>query len=208
MIVSQDPKTLLESGLLALGLAAPEGAVQKTLEYLTLLQKWNQVYNLTAITDPVEAVIKHALDALSVAQFITRSPIVDVGSGGGIPGVLLALFLPQYSFVLLDKSLKKTRFLREVVLKLSLKNVEVVESRLESYQPESPFKIVITRALMEASRFIQLSRALCDWDGEFLLMKGKMLEAELALLTAPYVLHPLKVPFLNEERHLLSVKNS
>lgn len=176
------------------------------LDYLALMRKWNQAYNLTAITDPEQMVIRHLLDSLSILPFIGESPVLDVGSGAGLPGIPLAIALPQRSFILLDSNGKKTRFLTQAKIDLGLKNVEVVHNRIENFQPKQPVAIVTCRAFAALDTILDSTRHLVTSNTRILAMKAK---EEKTVLPAGYEQvgsHELYVAFLDEPRCLIEIK--
>ncbi len=199
----------LVSGLQALQLELPESVVEGLLAYLAMLAKWNRAYNLTAVRDPLEMVTRHLLDALAVVPHLPEGRIIDVGTGGGIPGIPLSLVFPERSFTLLDSNGKKTRFLVQAKAELGLDNVTVVHQRVENYQPDQRFDCVITRAFASVADILTGSRHLLTTDGQMVAMKGEVPEKELATLPEGYHLLeviPLTVPGLEQEqRHLLRI---
>ncbi len=197
----------LSSGCAALGLELPAPAIDKLLDYIALLAKWNQAYNLTAVRDSAEMVTRHLLDSLAVAPHLTGLRIIDVGTGAGLPGIPLAILFPERQFVLLDSNGKKTRFLVQAKASLGLDNVTVVHSRVEEYRPEEPFDTVITRAFAALTDILSLCQHLISPAGAVLAMKGDATEAESvpeAFRLAGVV--ALNVPGLaHEKRHLIRV---
>ena len=202
----------LEAGLLEAGLNLPESVCQKLLDYLALIQKWNKVHNLTAVRDPEEMVTLHLLDSLSVLPHIKSGRLLDVGSGAGLPGIPLALCLPDLQVTVMDSSHKKASFMRQVKAELNISNLEVVCGRVEDYQPEQLFDIVISRAFSDLNQFVTLTKHLCKVDGQWLAMKGVHPYDELAQLDTvpaqaiPAKVVPLKVPGLQAQRHLVFLK--
>jgi len=195
----------LSKGIKDLGLVATDTQQQQLIAYLNLMVKWNKAYNLTAIRDPEQMLIKHILDSLAVCPFIDDSSLVDVGSGGGLPGIPLAIMFPNQAICTLDSNSKKTRFQNQVKIELSLDNLEVIHGRVEALR-ERHFSQVISRAFASIIDMVTLSQALVAEKGVFLAMKGRYPDAELADLPPIYRLlqsHPLRVPGLEEERHLL-----
>lgn len=200
-------KDLLGGGLSSLGLDL--GHKPALVEYLDLLQKWNKPFNLTAVRSKREMVIKHLLDSLSVMphlELVRR--VCDVGTGAGLPGIPLAIYLPDTHFVLLDSNGKKTRFLQQVVNQLDLKNVEVVQDRVEKYQPQERFDVVISRAFADLNRMCRVTDHLLSDDGRWLAMKSQTAESEISDLDLDFTVQKtvnLKVPFLNDARMLAIV---
>jgi len=186
--------------------------------YLAELEKWNHAYNLTAIRNPAEMVTRHLLDSLVVLPHLpdrasdsATAPLrlLDVGSGGGMPGILLAIVRPQWQVTVLDGNGKKARFLRHIVRALALTNVEVAESRVEVWNAPQLFDRIISRAFAALAEFVQLSDHLLAGDGRWLAMKGKVAASELAELPANRTvetIHALEVPGLQEARSLVVVR--
>lgn len=198
----------LDAGVAALGLALPEGARDGLLAYVALLAKWNKAYNLTAVRDPVEMVIRHLLDALTVLPHLPPGRVLDVGAGAGVPGIPLALARPSLELVLLDSSAKRTRFLLQAVAALGLDHATVVHSRVEDYRPGSPFDVVIARAYAALDVLLGQVRPLLASGAAVLAMKGLFPEEELAAVPAGFRVAevvPLTVPGLDAERHLVRV---
>lgn len=201
--------TALELGLASLRQTFPNNFSAKLLQYIQLLQKWNQVYNLTAIRDPLEMVSKHILDSLSIAPYVTGQRIIDVGTGAGFPGIPLALAFPEKEFVLLDSNAKKTRFLQQAVQELGLCNVRVVTSRVEAYKEAQSFDHVVTRAFASLQQIWLSTHHLCVHNGNVLAMKGACLPEEINELTAVQIkVTPLKVPGLIAARQLIIMQDN
>ena len=165
---------------------AREQFLEKLTLFGNLLKKWNKVYNLTAITDTTEIAHKHFLDSLLVLPYLQGNRILDVGTGAGLPGIPLALSCPDKQFVLLDSNSKKTRFLKQAVTELALKNVEIVHSRIEEYAPEIKFDIVLTRAFAQLDIIVQKTAHVLAPQGEIIAMKGKCEEEELSALSGEF----------------------
>lgn len=195
----------LKKGVNALKLSLSDAQVSNLIRYLNLLIKWNKAYNLTAVRDPLEMVNRHLLDSLSVVPFVSGKRIIDVGSGPGLPGIPLAICYPELLVTTLDSNGKKTRFQLQVKTELGLKNLTVVNKRVENCDFE-PFDQVISRAFASLDDMINWTHQLCHQDGVFLAMKGLYPEKELSALPAGYELkscHRLSVPGTEGERHLL-----
>lgn len=210
MIDFETLKTFL-GGKLSQANYAIDSAVQHQLtEYLLLLAKWNQAYNLTSVRDVREMVTQHIVDSLSVASFVHGKRILDIGTGAGLPGIPLALQMPEREFVLLDSNGKKTRFLTHVIQTLKIKNVTVVQARAEAFKPEVCFDSVITRAFSSLAEFLEKTQSLCCSDGLFLAMKGNYPTEELVEISEQFnvvAVHPLQVAGLDAQRHLVVIQH-
>lgn len=212
MVEGMNNKDVLSKGLARLELDLADTAQQQLLDYLALLQKWNKVYNLISRKESDNLVVRHLLDSLVVLPYINSgSRIVDVGSGAGLPGIPLAIACPQCHFTLLDCNSKKARFRNQAVIELGLKNVTVVDARVEEYDPEQGFDGVISRAFATIADMLIVAGHLAAPGGRFLALKGVYPDQELAALPDNYRLdevYPLDVPFLGAERHLAIVAHS
>ena len=184
----------------------PVFAQQKAIAFLQCLKKWNQTYNLTAIRDIDAMITHHLLDSLSVAPYLEGQSILDVGTGGGFPGIPLALYFPEKQFTLLDSNGKKTRFLLQAVTTLRIKNVQIVQMRVEDYHTPPCFDAIIFRAVKSIPEMIARSEHLCGKNGRFLAMKATYPVKELQNLSNPFTVQALTVPGLNAERHLIIVE--
>ena len=201
----------LDEGLAALaaaGIALPPQAGDKLAAFLALLAKWNRTYNLTAIRDPGQMVTHHVLDALSVLPHLPprAARVLDVGSGGGVPGLPLAIARPASTFVLLDASQKKGAFLQQAAIELGLGNVEAVTARVEDYAPAAPFDVVVSRAFSDLATFARAGLRLLAPAGRLLAMKGALPSDEIAALPpgVRVVATPtIVVPGLDAARHLV-----
>lgn len=204
----------LSAGIGGLDLECPLDVQAQLLDYVRLLQKWNAVYNLTAVRDPGEMVTRHLLDSLAVYPFLgNKQRILDVGTGAGLPGIPLALLSaqthPERQFVLLDSNSKKTRFMQQAVTELGLANVQVAHARTEAFQSEQLFDVVVSRAFASVADMLAGAGQHCALDGVILAMKGADPAAELVDLDAGFVVeqvHRLEVPGLGEDRHLVSLR--
>lgn len=197
-------KTKLKQGLLEMGLEITEATQQKLLDYLALIHKWNKVHNLTAVRDPADMVTLHLLDSLAVLPYIKAKRLLDVGSGAGLPGIPLAICLPQLQVTVLDSIEKKASFMRQAKAELGLGNLEVVSGRVEQYQPSELYDVIISRAFSDLQLFTRLTQHLGAPGGQWLAMKGVLPQAELSHIDIqPSRIAPLKVAGLEAQRHLL-----
>jgi 16S rRNA (guanine527-N7)-methyltransferase len=203
--------TTLLDGARALALDLDEAQLAKLVAHLDLLDDWNTRMNLTAIRDRPSQLTKHLLDSLTVLPYLQGERIADVGSGAGFPGIPLAIVAPQRHFTLVESTGKKCRFLEHVRDTLELKNVEVVQARAERYQPDVRFDTVIARAVGPIADLVKVAGPLVVGGGRLLAMKGRYPEAELAAKLNGWkvaAVHPLTVPGLAEERHLVELVRS
>ena len=198
----------LMRGIAQLGLKITPEAQQNLLNYLALLQKWNRVYNLTAIRQPEQMVSHHLLDSLAVLPYLWPGRWLDVGCGAGLPGVVLALMRPEWAFTLLDSNSKKTSFVQQAVIELGLRNVSVCCTRVEDWQPGQCFDGIISRAFAETADFTAQTRRLLAQEGRWVAMKG-VPDQELERLPADVRVEriiPLQVPGLEAARCLVILK--
>jgi 16S rRNA (guanine527-N7)-methyltransferase len=199
----------LQQGLTALPLQLSDETQEKLLQYLYLLEKWNRTYNLTAVREINQMIPKHLLDSLAIMPWVQPQRILDVGTGAGLPGVVLALTQPTWHWVLLDSNAKKIRFIQQVIIELGLKNVETVCARLEHYQPTQPYDSIMSRAFAELATFYHLSMKWCAPEGCLLAMKGVYPEQELTALhhfPVEITTYPLTIPQLAAQRHLVMMR--
>ena len=196
----------LEQGLAELGLALQPAAQQKLLAYAALLYKWNRTYSLTALREQDKAVSHHLLDSLAVLPFVPEGTLLDVGSGGGMPGIPLAIARPELRVTLLDSNSKKAAFLKQAAIELALPNISVHCGRVEQYHPQDCFSAITSRAFAELADFVVLTRHLLRSDGAWLALKGLWPHDEIARLpqdVAVAAVHRLAVPGVDGERHLV-----
>lgn len=199
----------LGGGLEEMGLHLDPVTQMGLLNYVALMQKWNKVYNLTAVRDPEKMVTQHLLDSLAVLPHLVGRRVIDVGTGPGLPGIPLALANPALEVTLLDSNHKKTSFLRQACLELGLKNTTVVCERVEAWRPDEKYDVVISRAFSDLAEFAGLVLHLCSGTGLMLAMKGVYPHEELTRLPATVELQgvePLRVPGLAAERHLVLLR--
>lgn len=198
----------LAQGIAQLELNVAPDVQQKMLEFLELLQKWNRVFNLTAIRQPDQMVSNHLLDSLAVLPYLQPGRWLDVGCGAGLPGLVLALMRPHWTFTLLDSNSKKTSFVQQAVIELGLHNVNVCCARVEDWQPHEQFDGIISRAFAETAELVALTRHLLAKNGCWAAMKGTPGQ-ELERLPADIRLEqviPLHVPGLDAARCLVILK--
>tara|TARA_B100000446_G_scaffold82830_1_gene78247 strand:- start:6845 stop:7492 length:648 start_codon:yes stop_codon:yes gene_type:complete len=196
----------LRDGAKTMGVTLNDTQVMQLLNYIQLFNKWNKTYNLSAIRDIESQVDRHLLDSLSVVPYIDADTIIDVGTGGGLPGIPLAIVFPQKKFTLLDSAGKKMRFLFQVKTELKLDNVQIENRRVETFEPEHPFDAVISRAFASLKDMTDGCRHLLAEGGVFYAMKGLYPTDELSALEKNYKVsdsYPLHIPREDGERHLL-----
>ena len=188
-----------------------EQQLAQCIQYVALLDKWNSAYNLTSIRDPQEMLIKHVLDSLVVAPHLIGERFIDVGTGPGLPGVLLAIYYPDKEFTLLDSLGKRIRFLNQVKMQLKLQNITPIQSRVEDHQPVSGYDGVISRAFASLNDMLSWCKHLPAPDGRFFAMKGAAVQEEIAALpdfVKVDAIHNLQVPQLDAQRHLVVLSKS
>lgn len=203
----------LEEGLAALTIDSGDLPLTRFIDYLELLSRWNSTYNLTAVREPVAMVAYHLLDSLSLLPYLDRSGHVcrrclDLGTGAGLPGLVLALARPDQHWVLLDSNAKKTRFLQQARMQLDIGNIEVVRERITEYAAEIPFDVITARALAGLDKLCRWSQPLLAPGGRLLAMKAGPDAHELdslAGLPADYRAHHLTVPGVDGPRSLIEV---
>lgn len=201
----------LAAGIAALGLELDDATQQHLLAYGALLMKWNKVYNLTAIRDEASMVDLHLLDSLSILPYVKASRIADIGTGGGLPGIPLAICHPDMEVSLVETVNKKASFLQQAKIELGLANLSVHNVRVETLKPAEPYPAVISRAFSSLLDFVSLTEHLVAADGLWFAMKGVYPEDELACLPPGFVLresHRLAVPGVDAERHLLIISRN
>ena len=199
---------LLQQGIDRLGIAVSRDAQMKLIDYLSLLVKWNRVYNLTAIRDPRQMVVQHLLDSLAVIPHINGERWLDVGSGAGLPGMVLAVARPDWHVTLLDSNSKKTGFLQQAVIELGLGNVQVQCARVEEFHAPDRYDRIISRAFTELGDFLRITRHLIAAQGRWVAMKG-LPEQELRWVPDDCLVEKiitLDVPELAAARSLVIVK--
>jgi 16S rRNA (guanine527-N7)-methyltransferase len=199
-------RRILETGLDTLQISWNEAQIGRLLAFLKLIEKWNKAYNLTAIRNIEDMARLHLLDSLAVLPFLKGRRVIDIGTGAGLPGIPLAVFLPETQFTLLDSNAKKTRFVQQAVLELKLGNVVVCHSRVEAFQPPHKFDTVITRAFAALPAIIQATAHLLDEQGVLLAMKGQNPREELAEVKVKSSLVSIETPGVEAERCLVIIE--
>lgn len=200
----------LDAGLAKLGLEVDATARERLLALLALLHKWNRAYNLTAVRDPEQMVMRHLLDSASVATAVRGPRLLDVGAGAGLPGLVLAILDPSLEVTMLDGNGKKVRFQRQAVLELGLENVTPVQARVEHFTTRD-FDQIVSRAFAQLATFVELTRPLLAEGGEWLAMKGRDAASELAELPPDVTLierRDLEVPGDAAQRVLLRLRRA
>ena len=201
----------LAAGITALGLELDDITQQRLLAYGALLMKWNKIYNLTAIRDEASMVDLHLLDSLAILPHVKAESIADIGTGGGLPGIPLAICHPDMEVSLVETVNKKASFLQQAKIELGLANVSVHNLRVENFKPAEPYPAVISRAFSSLLDFVSLTDHLVAPDGLWYAMKGVYPEDELAALPPGFVLkesYRLAVPGVDAERHLLIISRN
>ncbi len=197
-------ETLLLGGAKKMNIKLDEEQLSKLLEYLTLITKWNKTYNLSAIRTMEEGVKKHLLDSLSIMPFIGKSPLLDVGAGAGLPGIVISIMRPELSVNVLDTVGKKCRFMQFVKSQLGLKNLTVLNERVEVFESQRCFGQITSRAFAKVNKTLELTQhLLCD-NGRYLLMKGVNIGQES--LPEGTKIHQLCVSNVSNERFLLEIR--
>ena len=201
----------LDRGIEALQLGLSAEVRAKLLAYVELIHKWNRVYNLTAVREADRMLTHHVLDSLAVVPHIRGTRLLDVGSGAGLPGIPLALAMPQSHVTLLESNHKKATFLKQATIELNLSNADVVNERVETWRAPGEFDVVISRALADLSEFVMLAGRHCAPGGALAAMKGVYPHEEIGRIPAGFEVEKtiaLVVPGLEAERHLILIRRS
>lgn len=196
----------LQRGAVDLGVVLDEKAVARLVAYAALLEKWNRVYNLTAIREEAKLVTHHLLDSLAVLPHLPAGRLLDVGSGGGFPGMPVGIAHARRQVTLLDSNHKKGTFLRQAVMELELDNVDVAVERIEDHRPSQPYEAVISRAFSDLADFVNLAGPSASREGSLIAMKGVHPHEEIERLPAGWRLNrvvELRIPYLEASRRLL-----
>lgn len=201
--------SVIQKDAKAMGIGLDNSTTQKLTEYLLLLEKWNKAYNLTAIRDIKKMVSLHLMDSLSIIPYISGACIIDVGTGPGLPGMILAIYFPEKTFTLLDSNGKKTRFLTQVKMALNMDNVTIANERVEQHPLTEKYDHVVSRAFSSLQDMIKWTFPLAKPKGTFLAMKGVYPTEEIGNLPDNIMIekvHNLSVTDINAERHLVVLK--
>ena len=199
-----DKEKLLCDGAELMDIALTEFQIQQLLSYHSLISKWNKIYNLSAIRDPLESIKKHFLDSLSIISFIKDELLLDVGSGAGLPGIVIAIMKPKTKVFVIDSVGKKCRFMQTAKTELALTNLTVINSRVEDFVPKEPFSQITSRAFAGTNETINKTQHLVSSDGRYLLMKGDNINED-DINNINIKIHSLKVPFVSDNRSLLEI---
>ena len=198
-------KKLLCEGAKTMDVSLTDEQVRQLLDYHALINKWNKVYNLSAIRDPLESIKKHFLDSFSILEFIKPGLLLDVGSGAGLPGIIIAIMKPKTNVFVIDSVGKKCRFMQTVKTELGLENLTVINNRVESFNYPELFSQITSRAFASAIDTLNKTKHLIANEGRYLLMKGDNIALE-NIENRESKVHVLKVPFVSDNRSLLEIK--
>jgi len=207
--MSSDHLDFLQNALTKNNFIVTPGIQRAFLQYLHLMQRWNQVYNLTTILNTEEMIMLHIIDSLSIGPYLQGNRIIDVGTGAGLPGIPLALMHPEKHITLLDSNNKKIHFLTQVLIDLKIKNIEIISSRCENFHPEQRFDSILSRAFASLKVMLQTTQHLLKKHGQFLAMKGSYPTQELLDIPQGFkvhAIHPLQLHGSHAERHLICLE--
>ena len=196
---------MLCEGAKTMDVSLTDEQVRQLLDYHALINKWNKVYNLSAIRDPLESIKKHFLDSFSILEFIKPGLLLDVGSGAGLPGIIIAIMKPKTNVFVIDSVGKKCRFMQTVKTELGLENLTVINTRVESFNYPESFSQITSRAFASAIDTVNKTKHLIANEGRYLLMKGDNIALE-NIENMESKVHVLKVPFVSDNRSLLEIK--
>lgn len=201
--------TAFDRAVASLDLKVTEQQKHQLIDFVLLIHKWNKAYNLTSVRDPQQMLIKHIIDSIVVAPYLTKHRYIDVGTGPGLPGIPLSIMHPDKNFVLLDSLGKRVRFMKQAGFEMGLTNIEPVQSRVEQYQSDLPLDGVLSRAFASIKDMLHWCQHLVDSKGEFLALKGQYPEQEIALLPEGFEVVEsveLDIPALDGDRHLIKIR--
>ncbi len=207
--MTDDSAALLIRGLADLGLESDEQQLSRLQSYISLLQKWNKAYNLTTVKTAQGIISQHLLDSLAITSYIEGENLLDVGSGAGLPGIPLAIMLPELRVTMLDSNGKKTRFINQAVLELGLDNARAIHTRVEDYQADTMPDMIVTRAFAPLQRMVKSCGRLLEQDIPLLAMKSTRLDRELE--DWPHHnwdvrVHELSIPGIKAERYAVMIR--
>ncbi len=202
-------RRILDDGIASMGL---DGITEKQREllvnYVALIHKWNKAYNLTSVREPEQMMVKHILDSLAVKPFIQDENVIDVGTGPGLPGIPLAIVLPDVHFTLLDSLGKRVRFMKQALFEMGVENALPIQARVEAHKPPQPYAAVVSRAFASLKDMLHWCEHLVDSQGKFLALKGQFPQSEIDEVSDHFQIAKvdnLSVPGLEGERHLVTI---
>ena len=198
----------LQQHIQTLGLEVSEDTISRMIEFLLLLKKWNNAFNLTAITDLQEMMIKHLLDSLSIFSYLKGPRLIDVGTGAGLPGIPLALVMPHCEFTLVESRGKKVSFLQQAKSELKISNIKIEQKRVEQFHDAQGFDIILCRAVGTIPEVYLSTLHLAHQRTQWVFMKGLEPKEELSSFSQPVKVYPLCVPGLQEARHVVVIQGS
>ncbi|WP_414829148.1 16S rRNA (guanine(527)-N(7))-methyltransferase RsmG [Alteromonas sp. H39] len=202
-------RRILDDGIARLGLNdITEQQRDLLVRYVALIHKWNKAYNLTSVREPEQMMVKHILDSLAVKPFIQNKNVIDVGTGPGLPGIPLAIVLPDVRFTLLDSLGKRVRFMKQALYEMGVKNAAPIQSRVEAHNPPQPYDAVVSRAFASLKDMLHWCEHLVDSQGKFLALKGQFPQSEIDEVSNHFHIDKvdnLSVPGLEGERHLVTI---
>lgn len=201
----EDTKDLLFQAAKIMRLEMSKKQHKSLIKYINLVHKWNKVYNLSAIVDPIESIKKHLIDSLSIMPFIKFSRLLDVGSGAGLPGIVIAIMKPDVNITVIDSVGKKCVFMDYVKTQLNLNNLYVENSRVEQFRTKNLFPQITSRAFAKTKKTIEITKHLLKKDGYYILMKGNNIKKELDI-DAKIICHKINVPFVANNRSILEIR--
>ncbi|MBU3020221.1 16S rRNA (guanine(527)-N(7))-methyltransferase RsmG [Aestuariibacter sp. A3R04] len=200
---------VLAQGADALKLSVSDTQATQLVGFVERIHKWNKAYNLTSIRDPEQMMVKHILDSIAVTPHVGGKRVIDVGTGPGLPGVPLAIMLPDTQFTLLDSLGKRVRFMKQCAYELGLQNVSPLHSRVEAHQPGQPYDVVLSRAFASLKDMLHWCQHLVDSSGVFLALKGQFPQSEIDEVSDHFQIESvteLSVPDLEGDRHLVTIR--
>lgn len=202
---------ILSDGLRKMNCSLSTHQQKQLVDYVLLMDKWNKAYNLTSVRSPDQMMVKHILDSLAVIPHVSGKRLIDVGTGPGLPGIPLAIALPEVNFVLLDSLGKRVRFMKQVAFELGLKNVQPVHARVEEHKPAQSYDAVLSRAFASLKDMLHWCEHLVDSQGAFLALKGQYPQDELGEVSDHFhveAVTELTVPGLVGERHIVTIRKA